>query len=91
MQFLAKKSGSAFSGQALEDAAKGSQGFSMAYVQEILATALIGAMNENREPNDGDLLHSLDKLKKQIRSSQEAPRELGKQGAGVGFAAECKN
>jgi hypothetical protein len=91
LRFLTSRSSCVFSGPALEDAAKGSQGFSMAYVQEILATALTCAMNDNREPNDGDLALSLDKLKKQVKTSQEAPRELGKQSSGVGFTAECQN
>jgi hypothetical protein len=85
LKFLTRKSGGAFSSQALEDAAKGSQGFSMAYVQEILATALTCAMNEKREPGDGDLLGSLDRLKKQVKTSQEAPREVGKHSDEVGF------
>jgi len=91
LQFLSRKGGGTFGNQALEAAAKGAQGFSMAYVQEILTTALMCAMNEGKEPSDEHLLKSLGILKKQIRTSQKAPGEIGKQADGVGFAAECQN
>jgi len=91
LELLRRKGCKRFGDQALEEVAKGSQGFSMAYVQEILATAVTCAMNERKDPGDEHLLRSLSILKNQIRTSQKAPGEIGKQSDGVGFAAECQN
>lgn len=64
-----------FSESALQDVAERSQGFSMAYVQEIVVNALFEAAYQDAGPSDADLLRSVDTLRSQRRGvSKAAPR-----------------
>lgn len=71
----------------LDELAQKSQGFSMAYMQEIFATALSLAMTRHRPLSDKDLLESVDILHKQIKNAQSAPESVGKIETKVGFSS----
>lgn len=58
-----------FSDQVLDEVAKKSDGFSMAYVQEVVVNALIDNIGNEDTPNDAALLKSLQTLKQQRRSA----------------------
>ena len=83
--FLAKKSGGAFPGEAIKEVARLSQGFSMAYVQEILASAVAYAIRDNREPTERDLFEAVEVLRKQIRGARSAVPRIGHANEGLGF------
>ncbi len=82
LRLLKKKARGYVNDLVLEEVARQSSGFSMAYVQEIFASAISLALRDGREVTDNDLLKSVDLLKKQIKS---APRTT----AEVGTAAQC--
>jgi len=69
LALLKKKGGTFFSESALEDASQQTQGFSMAYVQEVVVSALLGAVHDNTEPQDKHLVDSVRHLKQQIKSA----------------------
>lgn len=75
-----------FSESAVEDAARQSQGFTMAYVQEGVVNALLQALHEGREPRDTDLLDSVRRLKEQFSAGFKADGAL-RPTKGVGFGA----
>lgn len=65
---LLRKRGSAyFSEDALNEVARNSNGFSMAYVQEIVLNTLLQSASNGGRPDDGGWLESLDILKRQRR------------------------
>jgi SpoVK/Ycf46/Vps4 family AAA+-type ATPase len=61
-----------FGEQAIQTAAHQSTGFSMSYVQEIVVSAFLRAINEGRPERDSDLLESASILKTQLRSNFKA-------------------
>jgi SpoVK/Ycf46/Vps4 family AAA+-type ATPase len=83
--FLAKKSGGAFAREVIDEVAKLSQGFSMAYVQEILASAVAYAIRDAREPAEQDLIEAVTVLRKQIKESRSAVPRIGQPNEGLGF------
>lgn len=74
-----------FSAEALEEAARNSKGFSMAYTQEILVTALLDCAHKLTQPCDDDLRRSLSVLRNQ-RKDVGKPAEAITDGNGVGFS-----
>ena len=83
---LEKNGGKFFSAQALDEAAKGSGGFSMAFVQEIVVSALLGCVHNNGKPADKDLLCSLATLKQQRRATvKEDEAHIEQDGIGFGI------
>lgn len=71
LRLLQKRAGGYFPEDTLGEVASLSEGFSMAYVQEIFASALSFALRENRKMRGEDLLRSVEVLKQQIKA---APR-----------------
>jgi hypothetical protein len=88
--FLARKCGRAFSGEAIEEVARLSQGFSMAYVQEILASAVAYSVRDDREPAEGDLIEAVKVLRKQIKESRSALPRIGQPNDGMGFRVKAE-
>lgn len=76
LALLERKGATIFSRSALEEAANKSDGFSMAYVQEILVNALLECAHADIVPNDAHLLKSVETLKKQRRSASRADESL---------------
>lgn len=85
-RFLQKKAGVQFGDKVLKEVASLSSGFSMAYVQEILASALSLAMRDNRKMSAKDLITSVNTLKKQIKTAAYSSSDLGKSSLPLGFA-----
>lgn len=84
LALLHKRGGAFFSESALQEAARRSEGFSMAYVQEIVVSALLECANEEIVPNDSFLLKSLNTLRVQ-RKSASKPGESMDEKETVGF------
>jgi len=87
LQMLKKKAKGHISDLVLEDVARQSSGFSMAYVQEIFASAISLALRDGREVSDTDLLKSVELLKKQIKSAPVTTADVGTDTHPLGFAA----
>ncbi|MCX5784545.1 MAG: ATP-binding protein [Elusimicrobia bacterium] len=85
LKLLKKKANGYFAGSVLETLAKQSGGFSMAYVQEIFASATSLAIRENRQVADKDMLKSVEILKKQIKSAPRSAAEVGNSSQHLGF------
>ena len=88
--FLTRKSGGAFSGEAIEEVSRLSQGFSMAYVQEILASAVAYSIRDDREPTERDLLEAVEVLRKQIKETRIAVPRIGHLSDGMGFRTKVE-
>lgn len=86
LELLRKKGGTYFSESALETVAKRSEGFSMAYVQEIVVNALLECAHDECEPIDDSLLKSLEVLRLQ-RKEASKPGESMDERESVGFCA----
>ncbi len=86
LRLLKKKAAGYFEDSVLEHVAKLSTGFSMAYVQEIFASALSFAIREGRQINDKDMIKSVETLKKQIKSATNATADVGTNSQSLGFA-----
>ncbi len=71
-ELMKKKGLGKFSNNALSLAARMSDGFTMAYVQEAVVGAMLQALHGNRKPEDGDLLSSIEKLRKQYVQNQKS-------------------
>ena len=69
VELLRKKGGAFFSESALETTARRSEGFSMAYVQEIIVSALLECAHDSCEPTDNSLLKSLEVLRLQRKEA----------------------
>jgi SpoVK/Ycf46/Vps4 family AAA+-type ATPase len=65
-----------FSDQVLDEVAQKSDGFSMAYVQEVVVNALIDGIGNDDKPGDAALLKSLQTLKQQRRSASRNDETL---------------
>lgn len=86
LELLRRKGRTFFSESALEATARRSEGFSMAYVQEIVVSALLECTHDERPPSDDHLLKSLDTLRLQ-RKEASKPGELMDERESVGFCA----
>lgn len=82
---LYKRGGAFFSESVLQEAARRSEGFSMAYVQEIVVSALLECVHDEVVPNDDFLFKSLDTLSVQ-RKSASKPGEPMDGRESVGFS-----
>lgn len=85
LRLLAGKARGAFADELLQRVADLSSGFSMAYVQEIFASAMSYAMRENRTMTGDDMLRSVETLKKQIKTAASTSPEVGKEAQPFGF------
>jgi hypothetical protein len=83
---LERRGGAHFSTEAIRSAAEQSSGFTMAYTQETVVSALLTAVNQKRIPQDSDLLASVDILARQVHESQIKDGAI-KVESQVGFAA----
>lgn len=90
LAMMAKRGGGAFSPAALEEAARLSNGFSMAYVQECVVSALMMAIHEEKQPSDEHLLKSVNRLRRQIRSADKAGNPPATPGVGFGPATSSQ-
>ena len=86
LALIRKRSAGKFSEPAIEDAARQSQGFTMAYVQEAVVNAFLEALYEDRSARDLDLTASVRKLKEQFSSNFKANGAVEAL-KGVGFGA----
>jgi hypothetical protein len=84
LALLRRRGEAYFSESALEDAARKSQGFSMAYVQEIVVNALLESAHSGTSPSDADLARSLDILRLQRKCASKQVESLEEQES-VGF------
>jgi SpoVK/Ycf46/Vps4 family AAA+-type ATPase len=84
LALLRKRGREFFSNSALETAARRSDGFSMAYVQEIVVSALLECAHDDLRPSDDHLFKSLDKLRVQ-RKEASKPGESMDERESVGF------
>ncbi|BFU92183.1 MAG: hypothetical protein NTAFB01_33700 [Nitrospira sp.] len=84
LALLRKRGRDFFSESALETAARRSDGFSMAYVQEIIVSALLECTHDDLPPNDDHLFKSLDALRMQ-RKEASKPGESMDERESVGF------
>jgi SpoVK/Ycf46/Vps4 family AAA+-type ATPase len=75
-----------FSDEVLDEVAKKSEGFSMAYVQEVVVNALIDSIGTGNKPGDANLLTSLHALKQQRRTASRNNETLDDH-IPVGFCA----
>ena len=81
---LRKRGGTYFSETALEEVARKSDGFSMAYVQEIVVNALLDSAHNGDSPDDQTLLRSLTTLKAQRKAASKEDDDLADRES-VGF------
>lgn len=86
LELLRKKGGTYFSASALKTTARRSEGFSMAYVQEIVVNALLECAHDEVDPADDHLRKSLDMLRLQ-RKEASKPGESMEERETVGFCA----
>ncbi len=86
LELLRRKGATFFSESALETVARRSEGFSMAYVQEIMVNALLECAHDDSRPSDDHLLKSLDTLRLQ-RKEASKPGESMDERETVGFYA----
>ncbi|MGQ0556205.1 MAG: AAA family ATPase [Nitrospiraceae bacterium] len=86
LELLRRKGGTFFSESALEATARRSEGFSMAYVQEIIVSALLECAHDEVDPTDDHLLKSLDTLRLQRKSASKQGEAVGERES-VGFCA----
>jgi hypothetical protein len=85
LALLCKLGRAYFSESALQEAAQKSHGFSMAYVQEIVVSALVESAHNGTAPSDWNLFRSLDTLRAQRKSASKEVDSLAEQD-NVGFA-----
>ena len=84
LELLRKKGGTFFSESALETPARRTDGFSTAYVQEIVVNALLECAHDEQLPNDDHLFKSLDTLRLQ-RKEASKPGEAMEERETAGF------
>ncbi len=89
-QLLRKKGRPYFSDTALDQAAHQSNGFSMAYVQEIIVNALLACAHAGTRPDDTNLFHSLKTLKAQRKTATKEEESLADRES-LGFAPQRKS
>lgn len=71
LSLLQKKGRRYFSQPVLEEVAKRSKGFTMAYVQEIIVNALLTCAHMGKDPDDASLLESFKTLKAQRKAASK--------------------
>ena len=76
LALLCKFSGGRFSEQTVQEVAQKSEGFSMAYVQEIVVNAVLRCMDEGAIPDDLTLLGSLETLRSQRKAASKKDEVL---------------
>lgn len=86
LELLRKKGGRYFSQPALETVARRSEGFSMAYVQEIVVNALLECAHDEVDPADDHLFKSLETLRMQRKEASKAGESMEERET-VGFCA----
>lgn len=86
LALLRKRGGSHFSETALVEVARRSEGFSMAYVQEIVVSALLECAHDELVPGDDRLFKSLDTLRVQRKSASKLGESMDERES-VGFCA----
>jgi len=86
LALLEHKGAAFFSKSALEEAAHKSDGFSMAYVQEIIVNALLECAHADIVQTDAHLLQSVGTLKKQRKSASKTEESLADRES-LGFTA----
>lgn len=84
LALLQRRGGGFFSESTLELAARRSDGFSMAYVQEIVVNALLECAHGETPPDDDCLLKSLDTLRLQRKSASKPGKSIEERES-VGF------
>lgn len=85
-RLLQRRGGKQFSEETLRYAAEKTGGFTMAYTQEAVVSALLAAVYEKRAPRDSDLITSVDALTRQVRESRVKDGAI-RVDAQVGFAS----
>ncbi|MEK6536710.1 MAG: ATP-binding protein [Actinomycetota bacterium] len=75
-RLLALRGQGRFLDQALAEAAEATAGLTLAYVQEVVVSAMLSALHEGREPQDTDLLASAKRLQEQYHAGQRATGDL---------------
>jgi ATP-dependent 26S proteasome regulatory subunit len=91
LDYLARKGRGLFREETLHQIAKQSQGFSVAYLQEVFATGTAYAVGAGREIDDDDMLLSIKTLAKQIKASQTAQPKVGAASKALGFVAGTRD
>lgn len=86
LELLRRKGRVFFSESALETVARQSDGFSMAYVQEIVVNALLECAHDEVDPADAHLLRSLDTLRVQRKEAAKLGESMNERDT-VGFCA----
>ncbi|MBI4347353.1 MAG: ATP-binding protein [Elusimicrobia bacterium] len=86
LALLRLKGGKYFSEEALARAAATTGGFSMAYVQEAVISALMSAIHERAQPADGHLEEAVRQLRAQIKAASSDSRPINGTHA-MGFGA----
>jgi len=76
LALLGKLSGERFSAQALREVARKSEGFSMAYMQEIVVNAVLRCVEEGAVPDDDTLQRSMETLRVQRKSASKDDESL---------------
>ena len=76
LALLCKLSGDRFSEQALREVARKSEGFSMAYVQEIVVNAVLRCVEDGAVPDDDTLQKSMETLRVQRKSASKDDESL---------------
>jgi len=87
LALLRKRSRGYFSDAVLEEVAQKSDGFSMAYVQEIVINALLYSAHNGAAPGDDTLLRSLETLRAQRKAASKEDESLADRET-VGFCAK---
>ena len=84
-ELLKRKGSRYFSDEALKQVTAESNGFSMAYVQEIVVNALLTSVHAEKEPSDEHLLKSLAALKNQRKIASKPDEDIAERES-IGFA-----
>ena len=71
IKLLSSRAGGKFSEECLQHAAERTSGFTMAYTQEAVVSALLTAVYEKRNPRDSDLVASVEELARQLREGRK--------------------
>lgn len=87
LSFLKKRLDGLMPAGVVEEAAELSEGFSMAYVQEIIASAVAYAVGEGRALAAADLLRGVENLRRQIKGAQAIAPRVGQKRESLGFLA----
>lgn len=87
-----------FSPAALEQVANETKGFSMAYVQEIITSAMLSSVYQKRDTTDADLFESLANVKEQMKYAskfsdlkEDSELSAGIQGFGGNEGSPCSD